>query len=150
MGCFLLLLGGIIPALIYADATNNRVQCANCGHIFRQPPLPNSPVSKLSKWLIAGLILFVFLGFLMITIPELASIIPKYKCLSSLEEIIAGNPYTIAFCLSAFCIVFLVTTVMSSIISNAKLRSDFQKEYKTHPEAFSEIKERNANKENSD
>jgi len=102
----------------------------------------------LSKWLISILVLFIFVGFLMIAVPELGSNIPKYKCLSYLEEIITSNPYTIAFFLSAFCLVFLFITVMSSIISNAKFRSYFQKKYKTNPEAFTAIKERSAKEDN--
>jgi rubredoxin len=145
LGCLLLFLGGIIPALLYASATTNRIQCGNCGHIFRQPPLPNSPVSKLSKSLILIMILFIFSGFLFVIEPEFGSVIPKYEWLTGLENIIASNPYVVAFFLVAFVLVLSVITVMTSMISNAKFRSNFRKEHKTQPEQFSQIRKRNAN-----
>jgi len=77
LGCLILFFGGILPALFYTDARNRRIQCVTCGHIFHQPTLPESPVSKLSKWIILVLILFVFFGFLTIAKPEFASIIPN-------------------------------------------------------------------------
>lgn len=136
LGCLLFLLGGLLPALIYSSSVSHRVQCGNCGHIFRPPPLPNSPVSKLATWIFIVLITFVFFGFLMIMEPGFASIVPKYSWLAGFEEVIAEHAYIFAFGLVALALILIITIVFTSTISNSKFRRNLLKEYRTDIEEF--------------
>ncbi len=145
LGCLLLFFGGIIPALLYADSTNRRIQCANCGHIFQQPPLPNSSVSKLAKWIVLILVLFIFGSFLILVEPEISSLLPRYQWLSGFEGIIRANPYETAFCITALVLVLAIITILSSMISNARFRASFRKEYLTQPIPYHKAKQENAN-----
>jgi len=134
LGCLLFFLGGLLPALLYADRTRSLVQCADCGHVFRQPPLPGSPLSKLSGWIFLVLAAFAFLGLLMIEEPEVASAIPRFEWLTGIETAIGKNPYAVAFCLVAATAILLSTAMLAAIAANWKFRSRFKKEYRTKPD----------------
>jgi len=146
LGCLLFLLGGILPALLYSNATARRVQCMNCGHIFRQPPLPRSPVSVLAMWIFFIIAIFVVLSFFMVIIPDLSSIIPKWSFLVSIEDFIKEYPRIFAFCSMAMTATLLLVSLLASFYSNFKFRNEFREHYITTPPAYYSSKRDNADK----
>jgi hypothetical protein len=50
LGCALLLFGGLLPLLLFADYQRNRMICLECGHSFRRPSLPWSGTAKVVAW----------------------------------------------------------------------------------------------------
>lgn len=141
LGCLLLILGGFIPALLYANATSRRVQCSHCGLIFRQPPLPKTSLSVFATWIISSILIFALLTFLL-SYPEISSLIPRLPYLSALEQFVSENPRAIAIGLIPLLGIILVVCAVASWASNHQAHKKLQLEFKIWPESFSEAKNR--------
>src|SRR6266511_3295106 len=72
LGCALFVFGGFIPYLLFAGHNLGRVQCSNCAHIFRQPPLPSSPLATFAGWILALTVIPVIVAVFFFSFTELA------------------------------------------------------------------------------
>jgi len=136
LGCLLLVFGGFIPALLYADATRHRVQCARCGYIFRQPPLPRTSVSILATWVIGIQLLFILLTFFLVLFPDLTALIPDLPLISAIETIIVNHPKAIAFGLAPIFPIVLVVALFASWSSNRRAHKLLKTKFETEPKPF--------------
>ena len=67
-GCLILLLGGIIPALIYNSGRKNKVMCEECGCVFS----PKSEISlkRILAWTFVGILALIAFWMLMVSMAE--------------------------------------------------------------------------------
>jgi len=149
VGCALLLFGGLIPAIIYEDSRKKRVQCAECGLIFKQPALPKTPVSRMAGWIVGIMVVGFLLTLILIIFSDLIALIPDYGVILYLEAIVAKNPMAIALGMITVMLALLFLAMISSLVSsrkaNKKLREKFQT--KASPYYFSAKADKEADKE---
>ncbi len=142
LGFLLFFFGGLIPLLLYADSTCHRVQCAECGYIFRQPPLPRTTRSRLATWIIGIILLFGILTLLMMGVPEVADLLPRFPALTKIEQLISDNPRAIIFGLLPMIAAILALSVLVSWTSNRAAHRELRKEFETKPKQYIENKQR--------
>jgi len=131
LGCALLIIGGLIPALIYADAVSKRVLWRKCGHMFRKPRLPRTSVSRFAARVIGIVILFAFVTSFLIAFPDLFSLIPDYETASYIEEVVVTHPKAIAVGFIGMVSALLLLAFITSWSSNWKAHSKLKKEFHT-------------------
>ncbi len=140
LGCLLFLIGGLLALLIYADSTRGRVQCTHCGHIFRQPPLPRSPLSKFALAVIGLIVASVIVTVVMTSIPALVGWLPDLPFITKLEDFVEENPKALVASLFPALIIVTVLAFVVSFVSNRRYRQDLRKTFETAPKAFSEAR----------
>lgn len=118
----LLLIGQILAAVLLIGHRRGRIQCWDCGFIFRQPPPPKSPVSKFAHW-----IAFVMLlGLIAIIYAELTSIdsstLPEIPVLLMLEASISTHLRLATFIVSIVFVLLLSSCIIVSFVSNHSFR----------------------------
>jgi hypothetical protein len=143
LGCALFLFGGIIPALMYADHTRSRVQCAKCAHIFRQPPIPGSPLAAFAGWMMGLIILPVIIAVFFFSFKELANLLPPLAVIDTIEEAIARQPRVAAYLLALLFVLIVIPCWVAACVSNAKFRKQFATGHRTKPLASVEFAEQN-------
>ena len=141
LGFLLFFLGGLIPLLLYADTTCHRVQCAECGYIFRQPTLPRTTLSRFATWIIAIILLFGILTLLLIGVPDVADLLPRFPALTKIEQLISKNPRAIIFGLLPMIAAVLTLSVFVSWASNHVAHRKLRKEFETKPKLHVESKQ---------
>jgi hypothetical protein len=125
--------GGLLPALLYADARSHRVQCSNCHHTFRQPPLPRSGVSRLATCFIgvivvAGIALFFFWAN-----PEWAAEAPNHPWIGTLYDLFMLNPAGTFLVGMTTCLILLLISIVALTVSNIRSHRELRKNYQTRP-----------------
>ena len=140
LGCLLFLLGGILPWLLYEDSTRDRVQCANCGHIFRQPPLPRAPIANYAIAIIILIVLTIASLLLMAAVPELTSWIPNYPSVEALEDFVANHPEAVVASVIPLLVLLVMSAIIVSIVANRRYRRELRGYFETEPKPYSEIK----------
>ena len=138
LGCSLFLLGGILPLWVYASATRRRVQCLHCGFIFRQPPLPRTPISILSTWISSIVIVFSFLGLVMASFSDVIAALPNPGLVDDLAGFIAENPKPVVYALLPMVVLVLAVCVLASWTSNLAAHRKLREEFLTRPGEFRE------------
>jgi hypothetical protein len=131
---------GFIPALLFADATRHRVQCARCGYIFRQPCLPRTSLSIMAAWVIGIVLLFGTLTILMIGFPEVTDLLPQSLTLQEIELLISDHPRAILFGLFPMIAALLLLSVCVSWASNHRARAELRKRFITKPKPWAEAR----------
>lgn len=109
LGCLLLFLGGFIPALLYASAQQHRIQCDNCGYIFRQPCLQKTGVAKLVTAILLIYLAAAVSAVVLLCLPDLASKIATPEFLQDLPPVVSEN-------LGVFAMLVLITYVVTALI----------------------------------
>ena len=66
-----------------------RIQCLKCTHIFRQPPLPGTPLSHFAAWIACLTVIAMVVGVAGFAAPELAPALPSVAVISAIEHAIA-------------------------------------------------------------
>src|SRR5436190_6664148 len=96
LGSMLFVVSGLMSAILYLDFLEyqrRRVQCVRCAHLFRQPAMPNSPVTKFARWILVVTIGSLIVALLMFAISDLAALLPpSVPVISLIEEAIVGQP----------------------------------------------------------
>ena len=133
LGCLLFFLGGIIPALLYANSTQHRVQCSECGYIFRKPPFPRTPLSVFTGWIIGIIVVFGVFTSILFASPDVKYLFPYSPTLMALERIIASNPYAIIFGILPMIALIFILAIFVSIFSNYKAQRALNERYETEP-----------------
>lgn len=139
LGCLLALVGGLLPWLLYADSTRNRVQCMNCGKIFAQPPLPQSPLSKYALSIIILIVIAVIALVIMAAIPEFTAWMPDYPAITSLVEFVEKHPEAIVVSLLPLLIILVVSATVISIVANRRYRRQLREQVRLEPQAQFEM-----------
>jgi hypothetical protein len=137
----LLLLGDVLAALLYADATRCRVQCAHCRYIFRRPSLPRTSLSTLATWIIGIIVAFGVLTVLLIGAPELANLLPSSPTLQAAERFISENPKAVLFGLLPMIAALLLVSLVASWASNHAAHANLRKQFQTKPKPYVEPKQ---------
>ncbi len=134
LGCLLFLVGGFIPLFIYYYLSlGKRIQCTRCYFLFRQPPLPESPVAEFSKWVIVVAVVPVFAAWLLTSMPEVIANLPSLPGVEALEKEAVAQPRLIAYLLVAIILSVIVTCFLAQLISNSRLRNELSKKYILRP-----------------
>lgn len=133
LGCLIAILGGLLPWLLYADSTRNRVQCMNCGKIFRQPPLPQSPLSNYALAIIILIVLTIFALLIMVAAPEFHAWLPDYPAVASLVELVAKHPEAVVASVLPLFVILVVSGIVVSIVSNRRYRSELREHVHLEP-----------------
>ena len=133
-GCALLIFGGLWPALIYWTFNAKRIQCSNCSHIFRQPPLPQTSISNLSVWILFVMVISISIMLLFQFIPELNSVVRKFYFFNILDYFIKTSPMGVALGMVVMTSGILLLITFASGISNYRFRKYFKEQYKVYPE----------------
>jgi len=136
LGCLLFIFGGLISALLYADAIGHRVQCAKCGYIFRQPPLPRTPVSILATWVVRIVLFFTMMSVLMIAVPALARLVPESPLFIRAKSVVAQNPGAVVLGMLPMLALLVLISLIASFSSNRKAHQKLKKQYETKPKPF--------------
>ena len=133
-GCLILLLGGILPLLLFAKSKLGRIQCGKCGYIFRQPSPPSSPVAKTA--LSFGILIpfsALLIGYIISTIPYLNEGIPGKKIITWLSDLIANHPSGAGLTLFIYIILSVFFSLLIAVIANYKFRRPLLKEFDYKP-----------------
>ena len=121
---FLLLIGLWIAAFLLAGARRGLVQCDDCRFIFRQPPLPNSPLTKFTHWIIFVIFMVVFT----IIFAEIgafdSSSVPEIKGLSYVESIISNHLRLFILATAIAWVTILISCILTSYFSNRVFRQN--------------------------
>ena len=141
LGCLLLILGGFIPALLYAESTRRRVQCSSCGFIFRQPSLPRTPVSDFTTWILGIVLLFGLLTVVLILFPALTALVPDAPLVLNMETFIKNNPKAIGVGLAPIIPLILIVSLLTSWGSNRRAHKLLKTKFKIEPGPFSRKEE---------
>ena len=139
LGCALLIFGGIIPALIYADSRRHRVQCGACRHIFRQPPPPRTSVSLLAHWVFWTVVVFAAVVVFLMAFPEVIPDLSKYPIVLELESFVATNPRAVVLSVVPLMGGLVILMPIVSVISNLRGRASLRKQFKTRPTSYFEL-----------
>ena len=142
LGCALFFFGGIIPALLYADATRNRIQCPECGNIFRQPPLPRTALSRVALLIICTLLLCPIIVYILASFPEFVTDIALHPWLSYLERAISNNAKPVMLVLVFLFPLLFLMSLLASWVSNYSAHEELRKKHKTCPTTFPDAKEK--------
>ncbi len=134
-GCMILLVGGFLPALLHSQHYSGRVQCADCGYIFRQPPLPSSPAASLAGWIALIVISAAVFVMLAVSIPEIAELLPTFWGVAFLEELIVQQSRVFALCFLIVPPLILATCLAAGCWSNHKHRQALSKRFHLKPMA---------------
>lgn len=131
-GCAIFLFGGLIPALLFANDRQGRIQCAKCAHIFRQPRIPVSALAAFAAWIVALLsvpiLVVVVVGF-----ADHASSLPSVPIIASVEEFITAQPRLTAFALAFGFVLIVIVCWAVAFVSNARFRKQLSTEYRLEP-----------------
>ncbi len=130
LGCLILLFGGLIPALLFADAIRQRVQCGQCGFIFRQPAPPRSSASRVAIWVILVVLVSAALTVILAMNPELTSGIPEVSALLTVEAFIAEYPRAVTLTLIPMLALLLLSLLVVSWVSNVRLRRNMRRTHR--------------------
>ncbi len=147
-GLALLIFGGFLPALIFASQRTRRIQCAHCNYIFRHPPVPQSSVARLSKYIFIVMLISGFPMFIFSSNPELAHELRNVPYLNIATNIIKISPMGVAISMGIMIFGILVLITGAWGISTYRLRKELKAKYKVSPEANAVIKN-NTNEGNS-
>ena len=116
-GCLILLLGGIIPGLLYANRSTPDTQCGNCGHLFTRPSVPISSTCAVIVWLFLLAFVSLGVGLFAQSAPDVFRHLPFARHVASLARMVGNHPLpftaaglfflTVSF--PAGCIVYAVS-----------------------------------------
>lgn len=121
----LFLFGQWLAALLILRVSRGRVQCGDCGYIFRQPPLPSSPVAKLAKWIgfvmALGAITMIFA--MMVSVDS--SGFPDVRPIVYFESIISTHLRLFTFVVVIVSVLIVASCIVASLFSNRRFRRDY-------------------------
>lgn len=135
-GCLILLLGGILPALVFSDYGAHRAQCANCRHVFRRPPLPQSRVSALAKWMLVILLGAAGFALYLEAFPRGSVDVPILSLVTFMENLVLAHPRAAGLALFMTAALFVSFCLLVSAISNHVLRKKLRETYAFHPPKY--------------
>lgn len=133
LGWALFFFGGFLPALLYADHSSHRVQCKVCGTMFRQPPLPSSPVGKFAHWILGSTIVLSVVAVFFFMLPNLAAFLPSLPVIDTFEQAISAHPRVAAYFLTLLCLLTAASCWIAAYFSNSKFRMQLSKEVRLDP-----------------
>ncbi len=143
LGCALFLFGGFIPALLYANHRHGRIQCTSCAHIFRQPPIPSSPLATFAGWTLALTIIPSVIAVFFFSFPDLASLLPSIPVISTIEDAVTTQPRVAAYLLALLFVLIVFPCWVAACASNAKFRKQLSTEYHLKPFTSHELAQHN-------
>ena len=118
-GCLILLLGGILPALLFCGYKFRRIQCAKCGYIFRQPPIPYSPIARTAISIgILIPVISILVGYAITAFPSLKEIIPGSKFFTWFEIILKEHTAFAASIIFTYIILTIFFSILTAVIDN--------------------------------
>jgi hypothetical protein len=133
LGIALFVFGGIVPAALLGDYMQGRVQCARCLHLFRQPPIPKSPLASFAGWIVAlALSPFLFATIFFIS-PEISTLLPSFSGMATLEDAIKLEPRLIAYLLISLPVLIVIPCMIAAGVSNVRFRRQFATQYEVSP-----------------
>ena len=120
-------------SLAVSDYLRHRVQCPKCLLLFRRPPLPSSPVGRFAGWIIGVTVASFIAAMFLLSSKEVASLLPSNPVIAALEEAITAEPRLVAYLLVELLVVIFVSCGIVGVVSNARFRKQFAKQYRVYP-----------------
>ncbi len=142
LGCALLFFGGFIPALLYSDARFHRVQCEQCGYMFRQPTLPKTGVAKLAVAILLTQVLAAGIAVTMLCNPDLARMVPQPVFLEDLRLMASPNANAYVVLAMVTSVTIVVICLLASACSSMAYRLRLSKECELKPKRKKAVKDR--------
>lgn len=136
LGCLILLLGGLLPALLYTSAMSRRVQCNDCGFIFRQPPPPGTAVSNFALAVIGIVVVSCMITSLLLLNPGFPAFFRRSPALLALESAVAENPRAIVAGILPMIILLLLVSFFTSWVSTWRARRELRENFEFEPQPF--------------
>jgi hypothetical protein len=131
LGLLLFLLGHWVLALLYADIGARNVRCGSCNYIFRRPGLPRTGASRLA-WRIILTMLLCAVGVAVVFIyTDWLDRAAEVPVVAATEQFVRENAKAVAVWLIVTLVLILAVCVLTSWISNMKLRRKIRREYET-------------------
>ena len=135
-GCLIFLLGGFLPFIAFARSRSNRIQCAQCGYVFKRPDLPCSPVATLSLWIVLLIVIAAIIGVLAELAPSLFTNIPGFRYASAFRRFVEGHSRGVAlYLISGIALLFSLAAITSAI-SNFRYHRKLRSLYSPRPLKF--------------
>lgn len=142
MGCLIFLLGGFLAAILFEGGRLRRIQCRRCGHIFRQPSVPKSPVERFACSMISVLLVLGCVAALVFQFPEIGAALPEIPFGTALEKAVLEQPRVAAYLLAFLFLVLpsfsLIIAMVASVRSRKRLAKDYELRVPPAPFALSE------------
>jgi hypothetical protein len=141
-GCLMLLLGGILPYLLWSSSVRSyegpRVQCGSCGYVFTQPPLPRSDAARLAFWVQVLVVLYgavsVFsFAFWLFVLRERSPLPAPGGFEGALIAFFANNARAVVAVTVVFAVLLFLVAVGFSVSSNRKHRAWLKSAYLIEP-----------------
>jgi hypothetical protein len=133
-GCAILMLGGLLPALLYQSSRANQIQCGGCGYIFPRPAIPCGPVANSAKWLLIILILLWIMGAVFVLNPELVADAPGWLAPTFLIQAISKNSRAFAVMITAETGLVTIVSISVGVTYSLRHRNEIGRYYKVEPE----------------
>lgn len=132
MGCLIFLLGGFLAAIFFEGSRALRIQCRRCGHIFRQPFVPKSPVERFACAIVAVLVVLVVLGCvtaLLFQFPGIGGTLPEIPFGAALEKAVLEQPQVAAYLLAFLFLVLPTCCLVVAMVASVRFRKRLASEY---------------------
>lgn len=139
LGCLILILGGFLPALLLTDYKWQRVQCLNCMHIFRQPPLPGTALSHFALWIAFLTAFATVIGLVAYVAPSSMAGLPAISVVTEIELALAAQPREMAYVIAGLVSLILASCLVAAIWSKAKFRRELAEKFQLWPLASEAI-----------
>jgi hypothetical protein len=120
----------VLGFLLDADSHRPRVQCDNCGHLFRQPGLAKTPVAKLGTAIVVVQIITALAVIMLVVRPELADALSGIAWLEAIATLLSGRlvPLLLLALVSfgATILICLIASISSSRAQRRAMSKTFQ------------------------
>jgi amino acid transporter len=139
LGCGLLVFGGLIPFLLFAEHNRQRVQCARCANIFRQPRTPRTPLARFTGAILCTSFLLTVAAMFFGAFAESPDLLPQLPILSWVERVIVSQPRVTAYLVTLLALVIFLSCWIAAAVSNSRLRKEMSDEYRLKVPSTREI-----------
>jgi hypothetical protein len=119
--------------LAFANYKRRRIQCARCGYLFQQPPLPRSPLGNFARWIVVVALVLTGLAAVLYLSPELAALLPPVPALAPVEAAIAADPRIVLYLFLALVVAIALSCGIAACVGNARFRRKLATEYLLKP-----------------
>ena len=135
-GCALLFFAPILLPFFLADLLRLRVQCSQCGFVFRRPPMPRSALANFVLISLAFLLLGPIAIAVLIQYPESLAHLPEHSVLAWVETVITNHPQATLWGVLLSLALWVLTAIVWAVIDNVQHHRRLRKKFRKQPEAL--------------
>jgi len=135
-GCALLFFAPILLPFFLGDLLAARVQCSQCGFVFRRPPMPRSVLANFVLLSFALLLLGAIAITVLIHSPEILVQLPEYSVLSWLEAVIANHSRAVLWGALSLFAFWVLTAIVWAVTDNLQHHRRLREQFRSQPDPF--------------